>query len=273
MQLSLRGLASIVILFAAMLVQAQPSSYVPDPQCDTINHVDIIVVPNLSNQLEIYLRPSMDYDGWFAAIVFTVKTFADDNVVFGSVVSQTPYMSIGTYGTPSVNDIYRYQQFGGESATPLYAVGEAWTAGEEVLLAKINILSGTSSYQIAVDQYSWDSNGIYYISLGGYNCFGIVESGSVEVRPVTIAAGDVVVAPNPTNGPVYVTTSFETSGPVSLELFDASGRMVMQRTFIANAGQGTESLDLQGSAEGIYTLRVSHADRISTHKVVLNGSR
>jgi hypothetical protein len=250
MQLSLRGLASIIILLAATLAYAQPSSYVPDPQCDTINHVDIIVVPNLSNQLEIYLRPSMNYDGWFAAVVFTVKTFADDNVVFGSVVSQTPYMSIGTYGTPSVSGIYRYQQFGGESATPLYAVGEAWTAGEEVLLAKINILSGTSSYEIAVDQYSWDSNGIYYISLGGYNCFGSVSSGSVEVRPVPIAAGDVVVAPNPTDGPLYVTTSFETPGPVSMELFDASGRMVMQRTIVANAGQVTEAIDLQVLQKG-----------------------
>ncbi len=269
---SLRWLFLLVVCSFIAQASAQPSSYQPDPQCDTINHVDIIVIPNLNSQLEIYLRPSMDFDGWFAGIVFTVKTFADDNVVFGSVQSQTPYMMIGTYGTPTVNDIYRYQQFGGESFTPLYTIGEEWTAGEEVHLANINILSGTSSYEIAVDQYSWDSNGIYYISLGGYNCFGEVSAGTVEVRPLPIEAGDVIVSPNPTHGPVNITTSFVVPGEMSLELYDSAGRTVMQRSNTMIAGPSTAILDMQGHPDGIYTLRISHGDRISTHKVVLNSA-
>jgi hypothetical protein len=81
-------------------------------------------------------------------------------------------------------------------------------------------------------------------------------------------AGGVRVFPNPNSG--HFSVELELEGLVSVQVFDAAGRIVHQEVFRSTGGRTTRPLDLTRSAKGSYTLQVQHAGDSVTLPVVIN---
>jgi subtilisin family serine protease len=84
---------------------------------------------------------------------------------------------------------------------------------------------------------------------------GIEVTNSVNVTE-PLSAQNVQVFPNPGNGQYQVQISGAAS-EYTLEVFDLSGRMLLQQTTPAAAGQLNTSIDLSMYAAGTYMLRIS----------------
>ncbi len=270
MRFTLRG--SIFALFVTAIsgAHAQPAS-----QCDTITLVDISLRENTEQQLELYLRSQQDFGGYFAAMSFTIRWLDEDDAVLGNLVPQVPYFSLGTSGPTHVDGIHRYQIYAGFSVgfNTLEEWEMPWLANEEVLLAKINITdlpSGNSIFEIANDDFTAANNGDYYISLGGYNCFGDVYTINVGLADLE-ADWDASVVPNPTSGQVRLVADLRSATLVHMELTDAAGRTAGQWSKAGNQGLFEQWIDLTGLRQGVYTLKVQASDQTSVHRIVLTG--
>lgn len=85
----------------------------------------------------------------------------------------------------------------------------------------------------------------------------------------TMPSGSVALAPNPlAAGRTTLHYSLPAGGPVVVSVFDAAGRIVMRRAFVA-ARTGRVDLDLRGIAAGVYLVRLESRDLTSATKVVV----
>jgi hypothetical protein len=55
----------------------------------------------------------------------------------------------------------------------------------------------------------------------------------------------------------------ELTEPTAIEVFDATGRLVLQAT-----GNGSYSLDLSNEAEGVYNLRLQTYSGVGSYRIV-----
>jgi hypothetical protein len=69
---------------------------------------------------------------------------------------------------------------------------------------------------------------------------------------------DVILAPNPTNGNMNVTFSSLTWTPITIKVYDISGRIIKQLSPIKVLGQHTINLDLKDIQTGIYQLVIDN---------------
>jgi len=236
------------------------------PGC--LSQVDISVVPNENDQLEIWLRPQNDFDGFFSSIVFTVRWNNDDGVSLGAIMAQPPYVGLGTSGPEHEDDIYSYQIYWGESLAQLAVLDETWTAGEQFLLAKINILNNTSYFEIGDDDFTDSMNGTYYVSLNGYPCTGDIYTISTQITEMEMK-DEVVVSPNPSSGQSFATVSLASVTDLRFELYDATGKLIWNKERKGRSGRHVEDLSMKGLSEGIYMLQVWMGDKPTTHRIVL----
>ena len=265
MQAGLRSAAIFPILFSTLMASAQ---------CPSI--VDIALQPNENDQIEVWLRPVSDFDGVFSSISFTIR-WLDGQADLGSISQEmAPYMNLGTSGPQHVDGIYRYQIYAGFGFSSLASNGVMWTAGEPVLLTRINVLNGNSFFEISDDAFTVDpaTNGEFYVSLNGEECPGEIYSistGGVQAGP---ASPEVMITPNPTSGRASVNVVLSGEEDLRFDLFDPTGKLVLQRTRPDRSGTHTEHLDLHGLSNGAYMLQLHIGDRMSTHRIVLaNGVR
>ncbi len=119
-----------------------------------------------------------------------------------------------------------------------------------------------------------------YTALQNGNYHVVVSSGgdcwaqSTNVSILTVGVGDLAkvgvssVYPNPTNGELNILFG-ENQQDVKLEIYDVSGRLHLQRQ-VGSVGQnGLETLNLEGLASGIYTLKVFAKDSQGSYRIVL----
>ncbi|MFC5270638.1 T9SS type A sorting domain-containing protein [Adhaeribacter terreus] len=77
---------------------------------------------------------------------------------------------------------------------------------------------------------------------------------------------NVVVFPNPSNGLFNVKVPTSTRN-YSVEVMDLTGKVVKQQTVINNAG--TTQLNLNGTAKGIYILKIASEGNVATRKLIV----
>jgi hypothetical protein len=75
--------------------------------------------------------------------------------------------------------------------------------------------------------------------------------------------GQVVVAPNPTDGLLFFQYPGEWTGRISAEVFDVTGRLVLSGPSVCSAGTKC-TFDLGGLVSGRYTMRLSSAQGSAT---------
>jgi hypothetical protein len=125
---------------------------------------------------------------------------------------------------------------------------------------------GRSWYGSAGNWSLWTQSGEFFISASVQGGVGVEEGYSPRLRNPTLAIEN---SSNPAGRRVTVHWQVPQTGPVSVGLFDATGRLV-QNLYSAEQGRsGRFSFDLDRFAAGIYLVRLECADGATTHKLVI----
>jgi hypothetical protein len=77
------------------------------------------------------------------------------------------------------------------------------------------------------------------------------------------------VFPNPSNGEFTIGFDSRSSNDVKIDVYDLSGRAVYNETFINAASQFRQSVNLGNMQPGIYVVRISEGDNMTSHKIVI----
>ncbi len=93
-------------------------------------------------------------------------------------------------------------------------------------------------------------------------------------NPIGLAADNAATLaggawPNPATGTLHVAVDLPTSGPLTLSLTDALGRVALTRSAPASAGPHRETLDVGALASGLYLLRATAGGRAFSQRVVI----
>jgi len=91
-----------------------------------------------------------------------------------------------------------------------------------------------------------------------------ITAGSTQIGALSFA-----IAPNPiAGGLATVRYSLPEAGPVRFNVFDVTGRMVLEQTLAARR-TGTAGLDLRKLEAGVYLVKVTTEGFSSTQKLVV----
>ncbi len=85
--------------------------------------------------------------------------------------------------------------------------------------------------------------------------------------------GEQIIAyPNPASDMLFISTTFATEAPVTMDLFDVSGRMLMNvASFQVEAGMETiTTTDISQLPSGVYLLRVLHGEQLTSRRVIVS---
>jgi predicted secreted protein len=140
--------------------------------------------------------------------------------------------------------------------------------------------------------YSWSFNGKiipgadkkYYVAnqdLGVYRvgvskdkeCFTFSDTlriiaGTTGIEDEDIFK-DIKIYPNPTTGLITIVMENNTCGELNIDVMKQNGSIIMNHKFEKNSGFFSGVLDLSGSSSGIYLLRISIQNNITTRKIIL----
>ncbi|NBC05666.1 MAG: PKD domain-containing protein [Bacteroidetes bacterium] len=122
---------------------------------------------------------------------------------------------------------------------------------------------GSSTQQNPVHEYAQE--GEYEVCLSVSNLYGadtLCQTVQVQLTSVGEEEGQVLVElfPNPTQSKVWLRTAgLEDRMPVRLELYSATGHLILQQSFLPNHQQ---ELDLSSYPKGVYFYRLSQGDEL-----------
>lgn len=234
--------------------------------------VDITLTTNGDGDLEVRLRPDGPFDGIVSTLLFTIRWDAASEVNLGSIDQPDPaisYIPIVKSDAEIDADGYRYQTFSGIGFTPLQWIPTEWTAGEEYLVAVVDVPSGTSEFAIVNDGWTDANNASYFVSLNGYDRTGIIYADpTTGVRAGTLPGLTMEVLPNPAEGHATVTIASDHAQDLQLDLLDAAGQHVWHRSLTKFDGIRRETLDLDGVASGVYMLRLRGGEQVLLRRLV-----
>lgn len=129
--------------------------------------------------------------------------------------------------------------------------------------------SQTSTQQSPVHTYS--TNGTFTVTLIVTNSCGSDTITSVVLIDVGIndpaVFGAITVYPNPASDLINVNFGMETGGRVSLQLFDAAGKLVYVQDLENVTAGSLITLDVTNFETGIYMLRIVGDNAAVTHKL------
>lgn len=89
-----------------------------------------------------------------------------------------------------------------------------------------------------------------------------------ELRRITDNGSFAQVMPNPVSNTLHLKVNEAKGQKVNASLMDASGRALLQRSFVPQTNQHQEEFEVSNIANGMYFLKVNSADKQTTLKVV-----
>ncbi|MBP7510722.1 MAG: PKD domain-containing protein [Bacteroidia bacterium] len=78
------------------------------------------------------------------------------------------------------------------------------------------------------------------------------------------------IYPNPSNAIFNVEVDLKSASPITYQVTDISGKIVLTKSMMAPSGKHAETIDLSDVQSSIYFLSISSNDGISTHKIIKN---
>ncbi len=236
--------------------------------------VDITSHTTVNDQVEIYIRPDGPFDEVFSSSVFTLRWLNADGANLGSVqqvVPEVQYQSVTKSGPEQVDGAFRYQIFTGFGLITLMDLETSWAANEEVLLCRVNVINGSSWFELVNDDWTQSNNASYYISLNGEDRTGQIYSfTTVAEEGIETDGRDVRIMPNPGTGPFQVWMDGMGEGRLEMYITDGMGRNIWSHTTGLGKGTVREEIDLSGRADGVYLLTLRSMSGTSTHRIILN---
>ncbi|WMX16750.1 choice-of-anchor L domain-containing protein [Aureispira sp. CCB-E] len=86
---------------------------------------------------------------------------------------------------------------------------------------------------------------------------------------VELEGMELSVYPNPSNGSIYVEFAQLPMEPIQIEVFNALGQRVMERTYAPQLIQERIHVDVQNASTGTYMMKISSAGKYITKRVVI----
>ncbi|MCB0769209.1 MAG: T9SS type A sorting domain-containing protein [Flavobacteriales bacterium] len=231
------------------------------PSLAQLPTVDITMVPSGPDQLEVRLRPDANFDGLFAAIVFTVRWEASSAATLSDFTSAPEVAEYNMYpdvsGEMGEANGSKYLVYAGFGSSSLLSEGQSWTAGEEFVLGHFTVSGGEADFEIVNDDWTQANNGDYYVSLNGVDRTGVIYELSTSTLEGMVDGPTTLIQPNPSVGDAQLIVQLPEAGVVDLRITDALGRLVHQERVALSAGGGRILLPGAGLGEGSYLVRLS----------------
>ena len=232
--------------------------------------MDITLTPGLNNDLEVRIRPDIDFDGLVAGMVFTVRWSNTTGASLGSEIQDATALdvcNVSKSGPEQVVGDYRYQVYVAFSLTPLTEISFVLLGGQEYTLCKLPILNATDAFVMVNDDWTAVNNADYFISLNGADGTGIIYDQSTGAQEGSSLSTEqsVSVWPDPVTDQAVVSFEPSRSSATDLYLFDAAGRVVWSKR---SSGSASETIDMMGLAPGAYLLRLTADDGTRSLTVV-----
>ena len=242
------------------------------PSSAQLPTVDITLVDNGLGEVEVRFRPDLAFDGLFSGLVFTIRWETVSGATLGNVSQPLPvmqYIPTGKSGDEEDAGGYRYQIFAGFGFTPLNSIGQSWTPATEYVLCTIPVLGGSSVFEIVNDSWTADFNGDYFVSLNGQDQTGVIYTGSTGF-PSMGATGPVMeLTPNPSDGHSTLTLEVPDVADIHLEVLNAAGQLVLDRSYPRFSGTLRDSLDLSKAGQGVYVVNLDVAGARQMQRLVV----
>lgn len=241
---SLRIASFAMILLGGSRTQAQ-------------NTVDIMLAQVQEDQLEVRLRFANDFDGYFAASVFTIRWTDASGATLGAV-QQDPqvqeYHDVGSSGGMHTDEGYRYQVFAGFGGTVLSDIPLTLPAGEWITLCRIPVV-GSGQFAIVNDTFTSTVNGDFYISLSGQESQGEINNTIAALEGHTDPIEQPLVSPSVTSGAVVAEVGQAFPGLTELTLLDVRGGSCWSRRWPLGGAPAQCPIDLSALPAGTYVVR------------------
>ena len=224
--------------------------------------MDITLVPGQNNDLEVRLRPDMDFDGLVAGMVFTVRWSNASGASLGSEIQDATALdvcNVSKSGPEQVVGDYRYQVYVAFSLTPLSEISFVLLGGQEYTLCKLPILNAADAFVMVNDDWTAVNNADYFISLNGADGTGLIYDQSTGSFQGSSLSNErtVSVWPNPVTDQAVVSFGPHGSTVTGLDLLDAAGRVVWSKRSNSSV---SETMDMKGMPSGAYVLRLTVDD-------------
>jgi hypothetical protein len=190
-----------------------------------------------------------------------------------STVHPFPVENLALRATSGSQSIFLYWQTDREVNNLGFEVERSTDA---VSFQKIGWVAGngntntTSHYRM--EDVNVVPNQVYYYRLRQLDVNGQFKySNIVEGKIVAVNAFAAALYPNPTNGELSLQFTIANSGKVNFKLYDAVGKLLVDRNFEVSAGQHTESLSnsIQQLAAGSYQAVITGEAGTVTQKLVI----
>ncbi|MFK7925808.1 MAG: T9SS type A sorting domain-containing protein [Bacteroidia bacterium] len=148
-----------------------------------------LCLENTGSALELRIQPDAAFSGFVANIQFSIKV-DDPSVTFGTPTGILTYIPMAKAGTETVSGGSTYQRFAGFGTLALSSLGTSWAAGDLITLFSIVPSDLTASYSIAIDSWTTDNNGAYYVELDAIDKTGATSvcSSTLPVEGLSLAA-------------------------------------------------------------------------------------
>ena len=117
--------------------------------------VDIGMYRN-GDHLDVYVRPSADFNGIASSLVFTIRWDGSTGATLGTLVQEGPAAQyLPTMRSGAVREVgsQRYQVYAGFGITPMESTGALWRAGREYLIATIPV-TGKADFELVNDAWT-----------------------------------------------------------------------------------------------------------------------
>lgn len=99
-------------------------------------------------------------------------------------------------------------------------------------------------------------------------CASIQDTDIIGMEEL-LSAGNVIVAPNPSNGDFKVHFEALESGIMEIQLLDLTGKLVYANSMVIATGENFISVNQNGLKPGIYVIQIQLNDKISYSKVII----
>ena len=181
-----------------------------------------------------------------------------------------------TAGMPGAPTAYTFAPTLVIQSGSFYVAVHSITENGRPTLYADNVLSGGHSYYGSANngwtpstEYPGGASGEWFISFAGEGNYGVEEGGfEPGIRSPNL---QITNFPNPVGDQVTLKWQVPNSMPISVNLYDATGRMV-RNLYAANdkARVGTLTMDTRSLAAGIYLARLETANGSATRKLVID---
>ncbi len=252
--LTLRSASLALVLGATSMLQAQ-------------SPVDVGIFAN-DGRLEVRVRPTVDFDGIFSSVVFTLRWDRSANVQLGDAVQPEgprTYIPISAAGAVREGGSYNYQVFAGFGFEPMRNMGTSWTAGQEYTVLTIPF-TGDGVVELVNDSWTGETqnNADYYLSLGGMDRTGTIFQKSINASEV----GAVTILPNPNDGQFVFSFAVGAPADIQVEVVNALGQSMFTEQLRGFEGTYRKEMDLRTSSNGVYYLKITRNGTTDVHKIV-----